>query len=83
MWKNGFAEEEEKEEEKEEVTNALVPNASYDVATHTSSPRGRRQKSNNHIYTFCHQHSAAHNQDIIEMVDTQEGVIFNHIETVC
>ena len=35
---------EEEEEEKEEVTNALVPNASYDVATHTSSPRGRCQK---------------------------------------
>ena len=32
-------EEEEVEEEKEEVTNALVPNASYDVAPHTHQPK--------------------------------------------
>ena len=34
----------EKQEEEEEVTNALVPNASYDVAAHPQPERERKSR---------------------------------------
>ena len=35
---------EEEEKEEEEVTNALVPNASYDVAAHPQPERERKSR---------------------------------------
>ena len=60
-------EEEEVEEEKEEVTNALVPNASYDVAPHTHQPKRPPPKIKEIVFPIF----AIGNQDIIEMVDLQ------------
>ena len=61
------SEEEEGEEEKEEVTNALVPNASYDVAPHTHQPKRPPPKIKEIVFPIF----AIGNQDIIEMVDLQ------------
>ena len=36
--------EEEEKQEEEEVTNALVPNASYDVAAHPQPERERKKE---------------------------------------
>ena len=82
-WKNGLAEEEEEEEEKEEVTNALVPNASYDVATHNSSRRGCSQKLKNYISDFCHQQITIGTSLKWLIHEKKHIVIINHVENVC
>ena len=67
-----------KRKEKEEVTNALVPNASYDVATHT--PQRERGGHKNQRIVFPHfakKHPSAHDRDIIQ-TSGGECFFFNH-----
>ena len=66
-------EKEEEEEEKEEVTNALVPNASYDVAPHTHQPKRPPPKIKELYFPFL--------QSAIRTL--LKWWIFNHVENVC
>ena len=50
------------------MTNALVPNASYDVATHTPAAEEAATKNQRIVFPIFF---AIGNQDIIEMGDLQ------------
>ena len=70
----------EEEEEKEEVTNALVPNASYDVATHTHQRERGGHKNQRIVFPhFAKKHPSAHDRDIIQ-TSGGECFFFNHLK---
>ena len=70
----------EEEEEKEEVTNALVPNASYDVATHTHQRERGGHKNQRIVFPhFAKKHPSARDRDIIQ-TSGGECFFFNHLK---